>query len=365
MEIRPASLAIFLCLIPATAFSEGPRLRSAATSLPPPAFEVDPTRSDPGRPARVGKRPYSGPIIDTQVHLNTRRNRDPEPGELESIVEVIRDTGVELAIFMATPNEGRKPNSDVRIAHRKMLRDLARDRIKLFCCGTYITYWLHLAFGNGYSKEDLDGILKRLSEDLDSGDYAGIGEVGLYHFNKNGEQPVISYPPDFEPFLRIADVVASKAKWFDLHAEPADPEGKSYEAKVFGGIELLLRRNPDLKLILSHTAMTNPANLRKLLRRYPNVMINIKHRKSHWNWRNLEPINNLKLELYEDWAELFEDMPERFMVGTDAKFWRRGRPPSTYRGKITKTRQILGALSPRAARLIAYGNARKIFAGER
>ncbi len=108
--------------------------------------------------------------------------------------------------------------------------------------------------------------------------------------------------------------------------------------------------------------MTNPANLRKLLRRYPNVMVNVKHRKSHWNWRNLEPINNLKLELYEDWARLFEDMPERFMVGTDAKFWRRGRPPSKYWNKIKQTRRILGALSPRAARLIAYENARKIFA---
>ena len=365
MEIRSASLAILLCLIPATAFSEGPSPRSAAESLPPPAFEVDPTRSDPGRPARARMRPYSGPIIDTQVHLNTRRDRDPEPGELASIVRVIKDTGVELAIFMATPNEGRKPNGDGRIAHRKMLRDLARERIKLFCCGSYITYWLHLAHRNGYSQEDLDGILERLAKDLDSNDYAGIGEIGLYHFNKNGEQPVISYPPDFEPFLRVADVVARKAKWFDLHAEPVDPEGKSYEAKVFGGIELLLRRNPDLKLILSHTAMTNPANLRKLLGRYPNVMINIKHRKSHWSWRNLEPINNLKLELYEDWARLFEDMPERFMVGTDEKFRRRGRPPEKYRGKITGTRRILGALNPRAARLIAYENARKIFAGER
>lgn len=364
MKIRSASLAIFLCLIPATAFSEGPNPPTGATSLPPPAFEVDPTRSDPGRPARARMRPYPGPIIDTQVHLNTRRGHDPEPGALEDVVTVIRDTGVELAIFMATPNEGRKPNSDARIDHRKMLHDLARDRIKLFCCGTYITYWLHLAHRNGYSKEDLDGILKRLAKDLDSNDTAGIGEIGLYHFNKNGEQSVISYPPDFEPFLRIADVVARKGKWFDLHAEPVDPEGKSYEAKVFGGIEYLFRRNPDLKLILSHTAMTNPANLRKLLRRYPNVMINVKHRKSHWNWRNLEPINNLKLELYEDWARLFEELPERFMIGTDEKFWRRGRAPSKYRNKIKQTRRILGALNPRAARLIAYENARKIFASD-
>jgi len=197
---------------------------------------------------------------------------------------------------------------------------------------------------------------------MDSGEYAGVGEIAIYHFDKGfGGQNILEFPPNFEPFLRIVDLVAKKGMWLDLHAEPVDPEGKSYEKEVFGGIELLYQRNPNLKLIYSHTAMTNPTNARRILKKYPNIMMNIKIVKKHHNWRNLEPIVNTEGELYEDWAVLFEEMPERFMIGTDSHFGRKSFQISKYKKKIKRMRLILGTINPEAARLIAYENARKIF----
>ena len=70
---------------------------------------------------------------------------------------------------------------------------------------------------------------------------------------------------------------------------------------------------------------------------------------------------NPKGELYEDWAQLFEEMPEKFMIGTDAKFGREGFEVSKYKKEIEQMRRILGALNPNAARLIAHENAQKIF----
>ncbi len=58
--------------------------------------------------------------------------------------------------------------------------------------------------------------------------------------------------------------------------------------------------------------------------------------------------------------QLFEAMPRRFMVGTDSKFFRRRFDVAKYRRKIARYRKVLGGLKPRAARLIAYENAKRI-----
>lgn len=361
---------IFLIVYPVSSESENLRIK-----IPPPAFEIEQTRSDPNRATRAHGEIYSDPIIDTHAHLYPPREKggfkddsdwagssDINVGELEEIIDVIKNSGVELIIFMPTPNDGIRPHQELGVVKRKMIRDLDKNRVKLFCGSNYITVWLDSAYHNGYSEEELQDIMKRLSKDMDSGEYAGVGEIAIYHFDKGfGGQNILEFPPNFEPFLRIVDLVAKKGMWLDLHAEPVDPEGKSYEKEVFGGIELLYQRNPNLKLIYSHTAMTNPTNARRILKKYPNIMMNIKIVKKHHNWRNLEPIVNTEGELYEDWAVLFEEMPERFMIGTDSHFGRKSFQISKYKKKIKQMRLILGTINPEAARLIAYENARKIF----
>ena len=128
---------------------------------------------------------------------------------------------------------------------------------------------------------------------------------------------------------------------------------------------MLLDRNPTLKVILSHTAMTNPDNARRILETYPNVMMNIKPTMPTESWRVLEPILNNKGELYEDWALLFEEMPDRFMIGSDAKFMRRGFTSDEYEWIIEMLRRMLGNLSAETAQKIAYDNAKKMFSIEK
>ena len=75
---------------------------------------------------------------------------------------------------------------------------------------------------------------------------------------------------------------------------------------------------------------------------------------------------NSKGRLYNDWAMFFEEMPERFMLGTDEKFGRlRGGVHAVkgqkYEKSLQRMRKILGSLKPEAAELIAYKNAERIF----
>jgi len=82
---------------------------------------------------------------------------------------------------------------------------------------------------------------------------------------------------------------------------------------------------------------------------------------------NLEPPNNTELSaFYEDWAQLFEDMPKRFMVGSDYKFFKKRKTSGRksvkgYEKTINDYRKALGSLSKAAAEAIAYKNAKNIF----
>lgn len=221
---------------------------------------------------------------------------------------------------MPTPNEGRKIDNADGFKEKLRLSEISHNKVKLFCGGNYITAWLNNSYRGGLSESKFTNILAQLSSDLNSAKCLGIGEIAFFHFEKFTGQHVINYPPNFEPFLKIVNQVAINGRWLDLHSEPMEKNGTSHEAEAFGGLELIFKNNPNLKLIYSHTAMTNAHNAEAILKRYPNVMMNIKLLGDSADWNNLEEVTNDNHELFEDWAQLFERYPNRFTVGSDAKF---------------------------------------------
>ena len=334
--------------------------------LPKPFFDVSRKQSEVIRPTLDSGSRYSGLLIDAHVHVDPpERNQEINPDGLAKILNAIQANGVDIAVLMPTPNDGRFANHLLGVTQRVALKDMAPDNIRLFAGSNYMTYWLHQCCHGEEVSDDLDDVLAQLSEDVSSGDYIGVGEIGVLHFIKKPDQSLIAFQPNFAPFLDIVEEVAKHNLWLDLHIEPIDPDGISYEDWAFGGLQLLLDRNPTLKVILSHTAMTNPDNARRILETYPNVMMNIKPTMPTESWRVLEPVLNNKGELYEDWALLFEEMPDRFMIGSDAKFMRRGFTSDKYEWIIEMLRLMLGNLSAETAQKIAYDNAKKMFSIEK
>ena len=88
---------------------------------------------------------------------------------LKEVVDGIRGAGVELAIVMPTPNEGRRRVHEKRRLHRKLLMELGGKSIKIMCCGNYLGQWIHKAYYETYSKKSLNAFLQRLAMDLNSG----------------------------------------------------------------------------------------------------------------------------------------------------------------------------------------------------
>jgi Amidohydrolase len=331
--------------------------------LPAPAFEVSSARSDLDRRARRFHEPYAGDIIDALAHVTpSSRGGRGRTTDYGAVVEQIRAAGVARAYLMPTPNEGGNPRRDDGTTDKIALAKRAGDLISIFCAGDYLSTWMYGAQLSGYREAELQTRLSRIESELDGGTCAGIGEFGLLHFNKTGYQPEIRIRSTFPPVLALMALAERKGAWIDVHAEPVEPNGVSHEAEVFGGLALWLGRNPALKLILSHTAMTNPANARRLLTTYPGVMLTVKRVKAGGtSWVNLEPVLNHRGEIYEDWAALIEEMPGRFLLGSDAKFASdRHSSGDKYDEEIALFRKVLGSLTPAAADALAHGNAQRL-----
>jgi hypothetical protein len=333
----------------------------AQMPLPSPDIQLQREPFDPDRLARHVGKPYRGPIIDTHVHF--RKGLDGM--RVNGVLTRTREAGVTRIIALPTPNEGLFRDSRDNAAARRHFVEQGTGAAARLCGSTYLTRWMHTAFRAGYEEKDLQARLDRLRADIESGGCVGIGEIGPYHFDKKAGQAEIRFPLTFDPFLRLAALADELDVWLELHMEPQEPDGASHEEAVFGGIALLFRTYPDLKLILSHTAMTNVDNTRALLDAYPNLMMNLKMVRpgSSLRWEHLGPISNRDDELFEDWARLFEALPERFMIGTDARFGEPQFQGKRYQKTIKRLRRALGTVDPSAAELIAHGNANRIFFG--
>jgi len=335
--------------------------------LPPIPFQYSSERSDYDRDVVYPEKYYQGPIIDTHAHYDPGKIVRSDFGSFDPM---LKDNNIKYAFVMPIPNEGvylkeKRKSDDFGEYERKLLLE-KNSRIRMLCSSNYITNWLHDSYHDGWYLS-LNSRLERLQKDIDNQDCIGIGEISTYHFNKappnKNAQHVIAYPPNYKPFLDFIEVIAKNNVYLDLHMEPVTREGESYEDIYFSGIELLYQKYPDLKLILAHTGMTNVENAEKILNRYPNVMMSLKLiKKPTKRWLNIESINNDNYEVFKDWADLVEKMPNRFVIGTDAKFGRKGRKGfDRYEMLIVGFRGFLGALSQNAAELVAYKNAQRMY----
>jgi len=330
-----------------------------AEPLPAPDIQWKSIELDAGRLARVLSKPYNGMIIDTHVHFL----KGLDDGGVPEVLEKIANAKVSRVLVLPTPNEGINRYKQANASERRRFVELGGEAAGRLCSTTELTTWMDNANRDGYSETDWQERLGRLKDDLENQNCLGIGEIGPYHFAKKPGMAEIKFPFNFKPMMDVVALAAAKQVPLDVHAEPMTADGKSYEQKIFSGIALWFAKYPNLKLILSHSAMTNSTNLRALFIKYPRLMVNFKIVKIGGNllWDRLQPITNLDLALFEDWALLMEEFPDRFMIGTDSRFGSEQYQGKRYRRNIKKIRQILGSLNKKAAKQIAYKNAERVF----
>ena len=367
-----------------------------AESLPPLAFEYIESISDMNRQTRLVDQPYLGPFIDTIVHIWFHSMHETHIQELEKVLD---EQSVSKIIFMPTPFQGSNPRTEKRTATLEkkvqkkkagkrnnlqavtnknrsvtstksskqasqkigIIRGLGAQRVGWFCDSQSIAS--QLKGDEALVESRRSAITKKARTDLSNPLCIGLGEIGVAHGAKREGQPSIFMDIDHGILMEVIDDVMRAEKWMYVHLEPLDVESDTVsDETVFQGLVKVCRQFPSARLIVSHTMMTNPQNVRNVLETCPNVYTNIKILHQEWeNWKLLEPIHNSDGQLYEDWAKLFEDMPTRFFIGSDFKLWRETKDDAIAYGKtVEEYRSMLGTLQPSVAEQIAYKNAERL-----
>jgi len=166
---------------------------------------------------------------------------------------------------------------------------------------------------------------------------AGFGEMAAEHFA--GGTPYQFAPPDHPLFLLLADIAARHDVPIDMHMEavpramalPPDLNSPPNPAQLHENIsafERLLAHNPRAKIIWAHlgsdgTGYRTPDLCRRLLQKHSNLYMEIKLDPKAPGKNFLMAGEKIK----PDWLMLFQDFPDRFIIGSDQHYPEPSGPP--------------------------------------
>jgi len=298
------------------------------------------------------------PIIDTHGHLNG----DMSP---ERLVELMDIASVKSMVLMARYYQGAKSAGNARdeqafeFARRfpgRFIPFVAGQRGDLGARNRHV--W------QGPTRIG-DSFLREAAEKLQSGRYFGLGEFILKHyaytnFGTQGGNDV-DLPVDSHLMHRIAEVGGKYNVPVLIHLE-AEPDQVTELTRLLG-------TQRKTKFIWAHNCGRSGAKqIREFLTRYPNLMCDLggmtatrqrgygRYWPKHTPWIHL--IEDGSGKLFPEVKTLFEEFPDRFLVGTDA-----AHTPALdfYVERIMRFRELLSQLRPETARNLAYGNAQRLF----
>lgn len=211
---------------------------------------------------------------------------------------------------------------------------------------------------------------------------AGVRRALVSSSDDNGTQRLFEQAPDIivpalRPYRRrgeigtwmhdptVIDYVEAnlrKNKYFALgefHAYGADIETPVLQkmialAKQYGlllhahsdadAIDRIFKADPQARVLWAHSGFDRPDNVRKMLRKHNKLWADLAFRSDQANAGSVAP----------EWRAVFEEFPDRFMVGTDTFAPERWY----YVGEhATFSRGWLASLPPPLAKKIAYQNA--------
>jgi predicted TIM-barrel fold metal-dependent hydrolase len=215
------------------------------------------------------------PFVDIHTHYNWDQAEVVSP---QQVMDILDKYGVTLAVVTSTPS-----------LDALELKRVGGDRIVPFF-SPYIT---------GRSRHVWaydERVLVQARQALSSGKFFGIGETHLYSGLGPRRDNKI-----FEGLLALAvefDVP------FMIHTEASD----------YRYFLPICQKHTKVRFLWAHAgSILGPKQVGQLLAQCPNVWVDLSARDP-WHYGSLVSENG---QLPDDWRQLFQRYPDRFMVGTD------------------------------------------------
>jgi hypothetical protein len=249
-------------------------------------------------------------IFDAHLHYN----QEPNPiFTLDKVQETFRRNRVGGIIANSRPNKGTHQLVDAR----------AEDLWVVPFIRPYRTREDVWNWSNDPAIYDL------IESEYKRGYYVGVGEFHIQ--GRAAEAPLVKKTIDF---------AVERNLYVLAHCDEI-------------ALVILYGHNPKAKIIWAHTGFSTPVSrVRELLDTYPSLIAELSYRGGITEGRGA---------LAPEWRDLFAKYADRFVIGSDTWIPERwisyDQIMATYRGWLAQ-------LPPDQARLIAHGNAERLFGGK-
>jgi predicted TIM-barrel fold metal-dependent hydrolase len=309
--------------------------------------------------------PTSLPYIDGHTHIDQNHAEDAV-----ALLLAAMDRLNGAKAFIQTEPYGLGPGAwDVEMILPAVKKHA--DRLAVLGGGGTLNPMIVEAAATGNASPEVQKKFKARAEEILREGAVGFGELSIEHFSLP-QSPVKDYeyaPADSPLMLLLADIAAEHNVPIDLHMEalpqdmPAPDDLKPPNPPQLHGniaaLERLLAHNPRAKLIWAHAGSDNvgfrtPELSRKLLAAHPNLYMEIKFDPGFPG--KDPPIADGKLK--PEWLKLYQDFPDRFLIGSDQHF---DPPASVPLARAQQNALLLNQLPPDLRKKIATENALRIY----
>jgi predicted TIM-barrel fold metal-dependent hydrolase len=276
--------------------------------------------------------PAVSPYIDVHTHIE----KAVAEKSLELATGAMQRDNRARYLFLPSPFDNGDPGAfDI-----ELLQTISKkygNRIAVMGGGGSLNPMISEAITAGTTTPELEKRFKERAEVIASQGAVGFGELTAEHRPSASTPSYQSAPPDHPLFLALADIAASHDMPLVLHMEAVEmdmplpqswringvPVPSMLKANL-GAFERLLSHNPRARIVWAHggwdnTGARTPQLMRRLLGAHPNIYSEIK----------IDPLNaglNSPLAggatgtLKPEWLKLFQDFPERFVIGSDQHY---------------------------------------------
>jgi predicted TIM-barrel fold metal-dependent hydrolase len=286
-----------------------------------------------GNPRTAVLKPTSAPYIDGHTHIDQNHAEDA----VDLLMRAMDGLNGARVFIQTEPYGPDNPGAwDVE----KILPAVKKhaDKMAVLGGGGTLNPMIIEAANTGKATPEMQKKFRERAEEILKQGAVGFGELSIEHFSLP-QSPVKDYeyaPADSPLMLLLADIAAEHNVPIDLHMEalpmdiPAPSDLKPPNPPTLHGniaaLERLLAHNPRTKLIWAHAGSDTlgyrtPQAMRELLQRHPNLYMEIKYDPGFPG--KDPPIADGRLK--PEWLKLYQDFPDRFLIGSDQHF----DPPAT------------------------------------
>ncbi len=312
--------------------------------------------------------PAASPYIDGHTHIDELTEQT-----VGLAVDAMQSDNRAKYLFMPSPFEEAGGRSfDIEVL--KMITKKYGDKIAILGGGGTLNPMLVEAVRAGRTSPELEKRFKERAEAIARQGAVGFGELTAEHRPSASTPSYQSAPPDHPLLLALSDIAASHDLPVVLHMEAvqhAMPIPESWHVNPLpnpptmrpniDAFERLLTHNPRTKIVWAHggwdnTGVRTPELCRHLLQAHPNLYMELK----------IDPLNaglNSPLDggatgkLKPEWLKLFQDFPDRFVIGSDQHYPMPENQPQRWQAVITMFNQ----LPPDLRRKMGVENVAKIY----